>query len=40
MAMIARHVGVQVLPQPLDAIVVWAVGRQEMQPDSWHPPQR
>lgn len=33
-SMVAGHVGVKVLPEPLDAIVVGAVGRQEVQPDA------
>ena len=32
--MIARHVGVEILPDTLDAIGIGAVGRQEMQNDA------
>src|SRR5208283_4361548 len=37
-AMVARDIGVKVEPDALDAIVVWAVGRQEVEDHA--PPQR
>ena len=37
-AVVAGDVGVQVLPDPLDLVVVGAIGRQEVQPDATRPP--
>lgn len=39
MAVVAGHVGMEVLPEALDAIVVRTVGRKEVELDATQPPQ-